>query len=86
MIVIPEKDKDFVIETIIESARSGDKGQFGDGKYSNSVTETYTISNARKKSIIQTLMKLILAINELPNAGTKSLCRSWTTSFTAMRC
>ena len=32
MMVIPEKDKDFVIETIMSSARSGEKGQFGDGK------------------------------------------------------
>ena len=31
-LVIPEKDKDFVIETIMLSARSGEKGQFGDGK------------------------------------------------------
>ena len=50
MIVIPEKDKDFVIETIIESARSGDKGQFGDGKiFVTPVTETYTISNGKKE-------------------------------------
>lgn len=48
MIVIPEKEKDFVIETIIESARSGDKGQFGDGKiFVTPVTETYTISNGK---------------------------------------
>jgi len=50
MIVIPEKEKDFVIETIIESARSGDKGQFGDGKiFVTPVTETYTISNGKKE-------------------------------------
>jgi nitrogen regulatory protein PII 1 len=50
MIVIPEKDKDFVIETIIESARSGDKGQFGDGKiFVTPVSETYTISNGKKE-------------------------------------
>lgn len=50
MIVTPEKDKDFVIETIIESARSGDKGQFGDGKiFVTPVTETYTISNGKKE-------------------------------------
>ena len=50
MIVIPEKEKDFVIETIIESARSGDKGQFGDGKiFVTPVSETYTISNGKKE-------------------------------------
>ena len=49
MIVIPEKDKDFVIETIMESARSGEKGQFGDGKiFVTKVDESYTISSGRK--------------------------------------
>lgn len=50
MIVIPEKDKDFVIETIMEAARSGEKGQFGDGKiFVTPVEETYTISSGRKE-------------------------------------
>lgn len=50
MIVIPEKDKDFIIETIIESARSGPDGQFGDGKiFVTKVEESYTISNGRKE-------------------------------------
>lgn len=49
MIVINEKDKDFVIETIIDAARSGDKGQFGDGKiFVTQVEESYTISNGKK--------------------------------------
>jgi nitrogen regulatory protein PII 1 len=50
MIVINEKDKDFVIETIMESARSGEKGQFGDGKiFVTPVEETYTISSGKKE-------------------------------------
>jgi nitrogen regulatory protein PII 1 len=50
MIVIPEKDKDFVIETIIEVARSGEKGQFGDGKiFVTPVEEAYTISSGKKE-------------------------------------
>jgi nitrogen regulatory protein PII 1 len=50
MIVIPEKDKDFIIETIMDSARSGEKGQFGDGKiFVTKVEETYTISSGRKE-------------------------------------
>jgi nitrogen regulatory protein PII 1 len=50
MIVIPEKDKDFVIETIMDSARSGEKGQFGDGKiFVTKVEENYTISTGRKE-------------------------------------
>ena len=50
LIVIPEKDKDFVIETILSSARSGDAGQFGDGKiFVTPVVETYTISSGKKE-------------------------------------
>lgn len=50
MIVIPEKDKDFVIETIIGVARSGTKGQFGDGKiFVTPVEESYTISSGKKE-------------------------------------
>ncbi len=49
MIVIKESDKDFVIETILSSARSGDKGQFGDGKiFVTPVEESYTISSAKR--------------------------------------
>jgi len=49
MIVIPEKDKDFVIETIMESARTGEKGQFGDGKiFVTKVDESYTISSGKQ--------------------------------------
>src|ERR1035437_8571769 len=45
LIVIPEKDKDYVIETILDSARTGEAGQFGDGKvFVTPVVETYTIS------------------------------------------
>jgi nitrogen regulatory protein PII 1 len=45
--VIDDKDKDFVIETIIKAARTGEKGSFGDGKiFVSPVEEAYTISNA----------------------------------------
>jgi len=50
VIVIPEKDKDYVVETIMDSARTGEKGQFGDGKiFVTPVEETYTISNKKKE-------------------------------------
>lgn len=50
MIVIPDKDKDYVIETIMEAARTGAKGQFGDGKiFVTPVEETYTISSKKKE-------------------------------------
>jgi nitrogen regulatory protein PII 1 len=51
LIGIKESDKDFIINTIIEAARSGEKGQFGDGKiFVTPVEETYTISNGMKES------------------------------------
>ncbi len=50
MITIPEKDKDFVIETIMYAARSGEKGQFGDGKiFVTPVEECYTVSTGHKE-------------------------------------
>lgn len=50
MIAINEKDKDFVVETIMVSARSGDKGQAGDGKiFITQIEEAYTISNGKKE-------------------------------------
>ncbi|KAA6334289.1 Nitrogen regulatory protein P-II [termite gut metagenome] len=49
IIVINDKDKDFVVETIIGSARSGTKGQAGDGKiFITPIVETYTISRGKK--------------------------------------
>jgi nitrogen regulatory protein PII 1 len=49
IIVIHDKDKDFVVETIIGSARSGTKGQAGDGKiFITPIVETYTISRGKK--------------------------------------
>lgn len=50
MLVIQEKDKDFVVETIMNSARSDDGGQFGDGKiFVTPVEEAYTISSGYKE-------------------------------------
>jgi nitrogen regulatory protein PII 1 len=50
LIGIKEADKDFVINTIIDAARSGEKGQFGDGKiFVTPVIEAYTISNGMKE-------------------------------------
>lgn len=50
MLVIPEKDKDFVVETIMNAARSDDGGQFGDGKiFVTPVEEAYTISTGHKE-------------------------------------
>jgi nitrogen regulatory protein PII 1 len=46
LIAIKDADKDFVINTIIDAARTGSSGAFGDGKiFVTPITETYTISN-----------------------------------------
>ncbi len=50
MMVIPERDKQDVIDIILESARTGEAGQFGDGKiFVTPVVESYTISSGKKE-------------------------------------
>lgn len=50
--VINPEDKDFVIETIMKTAKSGTKGAFGDGKiFVSDVEEAYTISSGLKEVI-----------------------------------
>lgn len=52
MSVVKDTDKDFVINTIMSSARSGTKGAFGDGKiFITEVEEVYTISSGVKEPI-----------------------------------
>ena len=49
--VVNDTDKDFVVKTIMESARTGTKGAFGDGKiFVSPVEEMYTISSGVKES------------------------------------
>ncbi|MHB8791285.1 MAG: P-II family nitrogen regulator [Desulfobulbaceae bacterium] len=49
--VIDNADKDFVIDTIMENARSSGKGAFGDGKiFVTEVEESYTISSGVKET------------------------------------
>lgn len=49
--VVAAKDKDFVINTIMKAARTGDKGVFGDGKiFVSPVEEVYTISSGTKET------------------------------------
>jgi len=51
MAVVSELDKDFVVKTIIDSARTGDKGNFGDGKiFVSPVKEMFTISSGAKET------------------------------------
>jgi nitrogen regulatory protein PII 1 len=49
MSVVNAEDKDFVIDTVLKTARSGEKGAFGDGKiFISEVEESYTISSGAK--------------------------------------
>lgn len=46
MVVTAAKDKDFVVSTIIKSAKTGTQGSFGDGKiFVTEVSDVYTISS-----------------------------------------
>jgi nitrogen regulatory protein PII 1 len=48
--VVPEAEKDFLIRTIMDSARTGEKGNFGDGKiFVSPVDEIYTVSSGKKE-------------------------------------
>jgi len=50
MSVVAAEDKDFVIKTIMEAARTGAKGAFGDGKiFVTDVEDVYTISSGVKE-------------------------------------
>jgi nitrogen regulatory protein PII 1 len=52
--VIKATDKEFVINTIMDSARSGIKGAFGDGKiFVTEVEDVYTISSGVKEGAVE---------------------------------
>jgi nitrogen regulatory protein PII 1 len=49
MVVVSDADKDLAVQTIAESARTGAKGAFGDGKiFLLPVEEAYTVSSGAK--------------------------------------
>jgi nitrogen regulatory protein PII 1 len=50
LMVVPDKDLEFVKKIIMETARTGEKGAFGDGKlFVSPVDEVYTISSGVKE-------------------------------------
>lgn len=50
MIVVKSDDKEFAINTILEAARTGEKGAYGDGKiFVSPVDEAYTVSRGIKE-------------------------------------
>ncbi len=49
--VVRKQDKDFAVRTIIQAARTGEKGAFGDGKiFVVPVEEAYTISSGIRET------------------------------------
>lgn len=47
--VIDEKDRELLLKTILATARTGEKGAFGDGKiFVSPIIESYTISSGKK--------------------------------------
>lgn len=50
MMVVKNEDKDFAVNTILDSAKTGEKGAFGDGKiFVSPVEEAYTVSRGTKE-------------------------------------
>jgi nitrogen regulatory protein PII 1 len=50
MIVVKDDDKEFAVNTILDAARTGEKGAFGDGKiFVSPVEEAYTVSRGSKE-------------------------------------
>jgi len=51
MMVVKDEDKDFVIQTVMDTARTPGKGAFGDGKiFVSQVGEVYTVSSGQKEA------------------------------------
>ena len=49
-VMVPRKDKDFALQTIMQAARTGPKGAYGDGKiFITAVEESYTVSSGVKE-------------------------------------
>ena len=48
MVGIDDADKDAVVNTILEYAKTGDKGTFGDGKiFISKIEQVYTVSSGK---------------------------------------
>ena len=49
MTVVPDSDKEFVLKTVLAAAKTGEAGNFGDGKiFISPVEDIYTISSGIK--------------------------------------
>jgi len=55
--VVKESDKDYVVKIIMQAARTGAKGAYGDGKiFISPVDEVYTVSSGRKEADVEAAM------------------------------
>ena len=60
--VVRETDKDYVVKVIMQAARTGHKGAFGDGKiFVSPVEEVYTVSSGLKEVESQTSIPVTVA-------------------------
>jgi nitrogen regulatory protein PII 1 len=51
LMVVKDADKDFVIKVILQAARTGSKGAYGDGKiFVTPVEEMYTVSSGLREA------------------------------------
>ncbi len=51
MTVVPDEEKDLVVRAILESAKTGEKGAYGDGKiFVSPVEEVYTVSSGTREA------------------------------------
>ncbi|MFW8601584.1 P-II family nitrogen regulator [Desulfobacterota bacterium M19] len=51
MVVADDFEKDLILRTILDSARTGEKGSYGDGKiFITPVDEVYTVSSGTKEA------------------------------------
>jgi nitrogen regulatory protein PII 1 len=51
MSVVPASDKDFVVKAVLATAKTSEKGNYGDGKiFVSPVDEVYTISSGIKET------------------------------------
>ena len=67
--VVDEKDREFVLKTIMTTAKTGEKGAFGDGKiFISPVTETYTISSGiKEEEAVEEMAGAEVAGTEVPS-------------------
>ena len=93
MMVVPDADKDLVIKTVMDAARTGDKGAFGDGKIFVSPVEKSTRSAPASKRLSQgteevIAMKEVMAIIRMNkiNQTKKALAGAGISSMHAREC